>query len=74
MNSISTQWIFTFGFEHVHPDTGEPLKDCYVVIDGDVNSSRERMAERFGLKWAMQYPSKEAAGVERYGLREISLY
>lgn len=68
-----TQWIFTFGFGHVHPVTGESLANCYVVITGDVNTSREAMARLFGLKWANQYPSKEAAGVEKYRLRQVEV-
>lgn len=68
------EWIFTFGFAHVHPETGESLANCYVVIpDLDVNESRELMNERFGNKWAFQYPSRKAAGVEKWNLREILL-
>jgi hypothetical protein len=29
------------------------------------------MVERFGTKWAFQYPSEDAAGVEKYGLTEL---
>jgi hypothetical protein len=72
--NLTETWIFTFGFGQTHPDTGEPLKNCYVAIKGDVTSSRERMVARFGQKWSMQYRSKEDAGVERYNLREIPLY
>lgn len=64
-------WIFTFGFDHVHPKTGESLANCYIEVPGDANSSRELMQEHFGVKWAFQYPTKEAAGVERHGLKEI---
>jgi hypothetical protein len=67
------EWIFTFGFSHQHPDTGESLANCYVVIEGDVESSRETMIQHFGQKWAMQYPTLEDAGAERYGLRRIEL-
>lgn len=69
----SNRWIFTFGFSHTHPETGERLADKYVVIEGDGNQSREIMERHFGLKWAMQYPSEEAAGVQKYGLTEIRL-
>jgi len=67
------RWIFTFGFGHVHPDTGDSLANRYVVIDGDVNESRATMVEHFGLKWANQYPTEEAAGVQKYNLQPIEL-
>jgi hypothetical protein len=68
-------WIFTFGFGHTNPETGESLAQRYVtVLDADVNKSREIMYRHFGNKWSMQYPTKEAAGVEKYGLTELHLY
>jgi hypothetical protein len=67
------KWWFTFGFGHTHPTTGESLAKCYVVLEGDLNSTREVMAQHFGNKWATQYPSAERAGVEKYGLRRIEL-
>lgn len=70
---MSNNWIFTFGFGHTHPVTGESLSKRYVVIEGDVNQSRETMQQHFGLKWAQQYPTKEAAGVEKYGLTEVQI-
>lgn len=69
----SQRWIFTFGFGHTHPVTGERLANCYVAIEGDVNTSREVMARHFGNKWSMQYPSEEKAGVQKYGLERIDL-
>jgi len=70
---MTSTWIFTFGFGQTHPVTGERLAGKYVSIDGDVNTSRETMVRYFGQKWAMQYPTAEAAGVEKYGLTEIGL-
>jgi hypothetical protein len=67
------RWIFTFGFGHTHPATGERLANCYVEIEGDVNESRDIMEHHFGLKWAFQYPTEEKAGVEKYGLQRIEL-
>lgn len=67
------RWIFTFGFGHVHPVTGESLANYYVAIEGDVNESREIMARHFGNKWSMQYPNEEKAGVQKYGLERIDL-
>lgn len=57
-------WIFTFGCGQVHAGH-------YTVIHGTFHSSRERMFELYGQKWSMQYPSKEAAGVEEYHLKEL---
>ena len=68
-----SDWIFTFGWGQTHPDTGEPLKDCYVRIPGTFEEARERMVARFGTKWAFQYESPEEAGADRFHLREIGL-
>jgi len=43
------------------------------VIDGTLGNAREDMRDRFGSKWAFQYPSEEAAGVEKWGLKRIDL-
>src|ERR1041384_6633004 len=67
------RYIFTFGANHTHPITGERLGNCYVVIEGDKSESCVIMEQHFGQKWAFQYPSEEAAGVERYGLTRIDL-
>jgi hypothetical protein len=67
-----TEWIFTFGFAHVHPETGQRLANHYVVIKAeDGEAAREEMVRRFGRKWAFQYRSREHAGVERWGLVEL---
>lgn len=66
------EWIFTFGFGHVHPVSGEPLANCFVRIRAESSdAARDKMEARFGLKWSIQYDSEEAAGVTRYRLREI---
>lgn len=67
------RWIFTFGFGHTHPVTGESLSRCYVVIDGDHEQARATMVQYFGLKWAFQYPNEEKAGVEKWKLSRIDL-
>lgn len=68
------EWIFTFGFDHTHPETGESLANCYVAIPNlNINESRELMEQRFGHKWAFQYPSRKAAGVEKWKLREVPM-
>lgn len=64
-------WYITFGFGHVHPFTKESLANCYVVLTGSEVDVRTKMIERFGQRWAFVYDSADAAGVERYNLREI---
>ena len=69
------QWVFTFGFGHVDPRTGESLGNRYVVIEGDINDSREKMIKRFGNKWAMQYREGDKTDemIAKYNLKELSL-
>lgn len=59
------EFIFTFGFDH-------RLKGCFVAIRAEnSNVAREEMFRMYGPKWALQYDSREAAGVKRWGLREV---
>lgn len=64
-------WIFTFGFGHAHPQTGESLANCFIRIRGTRADARREMDRRFGQKWAFDYESEERAGVQKYNLREI---
>lgn len=64
------EWIFTFGMGHVHPTTGESLRNCYVRISGDYETARAEMLARFGQAWCWQEPG-DWRGVEQYKLREI---
>jgi hypothetical protein len=77
-------WIFTFGYGQTDPKTGRSLADRYVrvPIDGDapvaqaVEAARRKMLARFGGherggNWAFDYPTRDAAGVDRYALTEI---
>lgn len=62
-----TEYIFTFGF-------GQNYENCFYVIKAaNPDDARTTMIERFGNKWAMQYDSRERAGVEKFNLREINL-
>jgi hypothetical protein len=71
---VMTKYICTFGYSHVHPDTGEPLRNKYVIVEAENDiKAHEIMYNRFGQKWAFAYVSKEDAGVERFGLEEIPL-
>jgi hypothetical protein len=66
-------WIFTFGFGHVHPLTGENLIGRFVRIGGTETQAHTAMCVLFGQKWAGRYKDEEAAGVHEYGLRELPI-
>lgn len=66
-------WFFTFGYDHHHPTTGQPLRKSYVRIHGTCDGTREAMVAAFGRGWSMQYYDRERAGVDRYGLTEVAL-
>lgn len=66
-------WTFTFGFDHLHPVTGESLGNKFVQIEGTLDGARDIMVHHFGTKWAFQYPGHCEAGVHKYSLREIQL-
>ena len=67
-----TTRIFTFGFGHKHPETGQSLGRMYVIIKGATGEHcRAEMMNRFGRKWAFEYRTPEDAGVERYDLKEL---
>lgn len=67
------KFYFTFGQQHVHPKTGEPMKNYFVeVIMHDdylkLNSmeisllkerARQIMFKRYGRKWSMQYDEQQ---------------
>lgn len=62
----SRKWWFTFTLGDATYGGG-----CYAVFEGTYKEAREKMGERFGDKWAFQYESAEAAGVEEWSLREV---
>lgn len=49
---MNDEYIFTFG-------QGQPLAGHCVRIRGDYAEAREKMIEKFGLKWAFQYDAKQ---------------
>lgn len=60
------QFITTFGYGQYDGTR----KDKYVIVHAvDEDDARAKMYSRFGNKWAMIYPSKEAAGVDIYNLQ-----
>jgi hypothetical protein len=76
---MTQEWIFTFGSGQRlvppgYPDVeGLSLQDRYVRIAGDTwDYARDEMERRFGRQWAFQYHTEEEAGVQRFGLRELS--
>lgn len=67
------EFIFTFGLDHIHPLTGESLMGRFIAIRApDHETARAMMVGRFGTRWAFQYPSREAAKIEKYKMREWS--
>jgi hypothetical protein len=70
---MSQFWIFTFGFGHTDPVTGESRSNKFVRIKAEgYEQARERMKATFGTQWAFQYESEEEAGVEKHGLTELT--
>jgi len=62
------KYVFTFGYGH------EPYGKCFVEIEApDDMAVRKIMVETCCTHWASVYTSREAAGVEKYGLSEVSL-
>jgi hypothetical protein len=67
--------IFTFGTDHRHPRTGEPVGMRYVQIEEtEPGEARKKMVAGFGLKWGFEYGDAEGLEVaKRWGLTEIPL-
>lgn len=66
-------WIFTFGADHIHPDTGQRLGRSYVRLHGTADSTRAEILAAFGNQWAFQYPTAARAGVDKYSLTEVPM-
>jgi hypothetical protein len=64
MSDVIKNWVFTWG-------SGHPFAGCYIEIHGTHGSAREEMVKYFGIKWCGQYESRDKAGVERYGLKQL---
>jgi hypothetical protein len=70
---MSVTKVYTFGFGHKHPVTGESLANHFAVIEGETGEHcRAEMLNHFGNAWAFQYRNAELAGVERFNLTELS--
>jgi hypothetical protein len=60
------QFIVTFGYSQYNGT----LKNKYIIVHAsNKDQARAKVYNRFGNKWAMMYPSKEAAGVNVYNLQ-----
>lgn len=67
-------YFFTFGFDHVHPTTSEPLGGKYMeIVAPSPEKARQLMFRLFGVRWAFQYDSAEKAGVQKYGLTRLEI-
>jgi len=65
-------WIFTFGFDHIHPVTGDLLSNRYIRVPGTIDSSRAKMMALFGRDWSQQYPLQMGLDLAaRHKLTEI---
>lgn len=58
--------IYTFGDGHECPQCNLSLRRCYVELP-----DRGAMVGLYGVKWAHEYNTPEAAGVERFGLQRV---
>jgi len=59
MNNIPI-FYFTFGFSHIHPVTGEPMRDYWIEIKAkDRQLAQEKMFEIFGKEWSMCYKESD---------------
>lgn len=69
---IDHEWVFTFS-GGTHPDTGQDLRWAYAVIPGSREAAAEHSRRMFSAAGMTvhAYPSRDAAGVERYGLVEV---
>lgn len=64
-------WLFTFGYGHTHPESGESLANKGVRFEGTYEGARAQMVERFGVKWAFQYESGPGPVGEIINAREL---
>lgn len=76
------QFIATFGYNHRllppgwanrSPEpTGLPLRDRFVRVEAvDQKTAMAWMFATFGQQWSQIYPDEDAAGVQRFNLREL---
>lgn len=59
MEKQTNIYCFTFGQSHVHPRGGHLMRDYWVEVHGDYGEARQKMIEKYGDKWAFQYPKSD---------------
>ena len=60
-------YYFTFGF-------GQEHQNGYVVIKAkNKKEAREKMVEKYGQKWSMEYENEVDAGVQRFNLHLVDI-
>lgn len=69
-----TDYIVTFGYDHINPITGKTLANNYVRVPAiNENEARDKIRSRFDNRWSMIYDSEDKAGVQRFNLQELEL-
>jgi hypothetical protein len=67
-----SEWVFTFGRGHRHPETSACLERRFVAIRAETyEEARLLMVRHFGRAWCGQYASRSEAGVDEFELREL---
>lgn len=71
---LPQDWLFTFGPDHLHPETNMSLGRNYVRVHGTCDGTRAAMLAAFGRNWAFQY-TVEMFGDDaaQYNLIEIPM-
>lgn len=70
------EFFITFGYAHVEPGTGFPMRDKYlrVTADSEAAAREQLFASVLGTQWSMIYPIDELEGlVARFHLVEWEL-
>lgn len=53
-------FFIIFGQNHVHPETGEKMKDYYVEVEAPNRAEAyDKTRARFGLRWSLMYEEKQ---------------
>lgn len=75
------EWVYVFGhgqtFASVSPSgqvsagAGIPAHGFFVTLIGTYDSTTAEMRRLFGEVWSTVYPTREAAGVDTYQMREL---
>lgn len=59
--------VFTFGYGHTEPVTGEPLAETYALVLADTaERCRQIMNDRYNRQWSQEYLSLDEASVGKW--------